>query len=119
MRTGALARTASGAASRPSSAQGVRSTSSSVITNGISSSTRCSVRVRASPSLTASVVFPVAVSVGMSRRLFATSTALEKAPTPTASATPTQSMRSACTNCVPSTAINPKKTKTAISPNPL
>ena len=54
----------------------------------------------------------------MSRRLLATSTADDSEPVATASAAPTQSTRSACVYCVPSTATRPKNTNTATSPSP-
>jgi hypothetical protein len=75
-------------------------------------------RVRASPSRTASVILPDSLSVGMSRRLLATRTADDSEPIATASASPTQSTRSAWVYCVPSTATRPKNTNTATSPSP-
>ena len=54
----------------------------------------------------------------MSRRLLATSTDDDNAPTDTASANPTQSTRNAWVYSVPSTATSPKNTKTATSPKP-
>src|SRR6185503_16370646 len=77
-----------------------------------------STRVRASPRRTASVILPDCLSVGMSRRLLATSTADDSEPIATASANPTQSTPSAWVYCVPSTATRPKNTNTAISPSP-
>src|SRR6185503_2315364 len=77
-----------------------------------------STRVRASPRRTASVILPDSLSVWMSRRLLATSTADDSEPIATASASPTQSTRSVWVYWVPSTATSPKNTNTATSPRP-
>ena len=68
--------------------------------------------MRASPRRTARVRFPCSVSVGMSRRLFATRIAEATAPTPTAPATPNPETVPVWVYSVPRVAIRPKKTKT-------
>ena len=57
-------------------------------------------------------------SVGISRRLLATSTADDRQPIVTAATRPTQSTRSAWVYWVPRTATKPKNTNTATSPKP-
>ncbi len=61
--------------------------SSSTEANATTRSTAYRVRVRPSPSRTASVRFPVTESVGMSRRLLTTSRAVASRPTGTAATT--------------------------------
>ena len=67
------------------------------IANGSSAQAAYSSRVRWSPATTASVRLPVAVSVGMSRRLLMTSSAQASSPTGTAAAKASQATRSICT----------------------
>ena len=55
-------------------------TPTTIVTNAPTTQTRYSVRVRRSPSRTASVRLPLASSVGMSRRLFATRIATASRP---------------------------------------
>ncbi|CKU78960.1 Uncharacterised protein [Mycobacterium tuberculosis] len=64
------------------------------------------------------MILSARASVGMSRRLLATSTEHDNAPVATACASPTQSTRNACVYWVPSTATGPKNTNTASSPKP-
>ncbi|CDQ43311.1 hypothetical protein BN1047_01176 [Mycolicibacterium neoaurum] len=109
---------ASGAARNPTAAHGVANIRTRVSAKVSATRPENSRRVRASPRRTARVIFPDSVSVGMSRRLLATNTAEDSDPTPTASATPTQSTRNAWVYWVPSTATSPKNTKTATSPRP-
>ena len=61
--------------------------------------------------------FPVTLSVGMSRRLFTTSSAQASAPHPMPPATAVAVTRSSWTYAVPMVATRPKKTNTDSSPS--
>ena len=74
--------------------------------------------MRWSPMRTASVFFPATVSVGMSRRLLITSSAVARAPTATPQTTDIHGIHSICTKVEPAVATSPKNTNTNSSPNP-
>ena len=67
---------------------------------------------------TASVFLPATASVGMSRRLLTTSSAVASAPTGTAQAHASHGIQPSCTYVEPTVATRPKNTNTNSSPNP-
>ena len=114
-RTGA---SASGTVTSVIRASGRAATMATAMANGTSAHPVYSARVRASPSMTASVRLPATVSDGMSRRLLITSSAQASRPTGNAATTPSQGSERISTYVVPATAARPKNTNTAISPKP-
>ena len=89
-----------------------------ITANAAMTHARYSRRVRASPSRTASVRFPLAASVGMSRRLFATRIATASSPSAVPAHHASAVTVSTITKVVPHVATSPKNTNTITSPSP-
>ena len=71
------------------------------------------------PKRTATVIFPVALSVGMSRMLLTMSIATDIRPKHEAMSHSHQGAEGICVHVVPTVAISPKKTKTKSSDRPI
>ena len=110
---------ASGSVSTVSNVNGRKKASSPAMPNGTSSVSTYPARLRASPSMTASVRLPATVSVPMSRRLLTISRAQASSPAGTEAARPSQVSVFICTYAVPATATTPKHRNTNTSPSPL